>query len=392
MKTPRKDMMLTLSFAAFCVILFFLPTGYENRLPQNSHLARGRVLEVDNSDLHQAMVVKTGNQVLTVKLLSGAYRGQQLNVVNQLTGKMEMDEVLVPGREILVEYALQDNRPVRGIARGNYRLRLEVGLVVGFVCVLVLVGGWTGVKAVLSFVFAALMLWKIMIPRFLQGDDPIIVALWVVAAMTAAVSFLVGGWSRKGWITFIGAFSGLLLTCGLAHLFTAKFHLHGAVRPYAEALIYSGFDQLNLSRIFVASIFVACSGAVMDLAMDISASMDEILKQKPDIGLVEHIRSGMAVGRSVVGTMTTTLLLAYSGSYIALLMLMMGLGVPLLSMLNRNIISAEILNTMVGSFGMVTVAPLTAVMGGVIYRYAHVGLLSRSLSRLSTRKAVPTTA
>ncbi len=128
------------------------------------------------------------------------------------------------------------------------------------------------------------------------------------------------------------------------------------------------FYTLNLTRIFVASIFIACSGAVMDLAMDISASMHEIQPKKPDIGLFEHIRSGMTVGRSVVGTMTTTLLLAYSGSYIALLMLFMGQGIPLLNMLNKGFMAAEVLNTIVGSFGMVTVAPFTALAGGLIYR------------------------
>jgi uncharacterized membrane protein len=106
----------------------------------------------------------------------------------------------------------------------------------------------------------------------------------------------------------------------------------------------------------------------MDLAMDISAAMHEIIIKKPDIGLLEHIKSGVAVGRSVVGTMTTTLLLAYSGSYIALLMLFMGMGIPVVSMLNKNFVAAEIVNTIVGSFGMVTVAPLTAITGGILFR------------------------
>jgi uncharacterized membrane protein len=107
----------------------------------------------------------------------------------------------------------------------------------------------------------------------------------------------------------------------------------------------------------------------MDLAMDISASMHEIAEKKPEIGFVEHVASGMAIGRSVIGTMTTTLLLAYSGSYIALLMLFMGLGVPLPTILNKNFVAAEVVNTIVGSFGLVTVAPFTALTGGLIYGF-----------------------
>ena len=105
----------------------------------------------------------------------------------------------------------------------------------------------------------------------------------------------------------------------------------------------------------------------MDLAMDISAAMHEIREKHPAISIKEHIASGLSVGRSVIGTMTTTLLLAYSGSYIAMLMLFMGQGVPLINIFNLNFVAAEILNTIVGSFGLVTVAPITAVAGGIIY-------------------------
>ncbi len=364
----RRDLVLVSVFALLCAGLAFVPTGFENRQYKNCHLARARVLDVDDTHVYRAAIIRTGTQNLTVELLSGPFRGQRAVVVNYLTGKMELDDILIEGREILVEYSVRDGSVGTAVARGNYRLRMELFLVVLFAAVLVLVAGWTGVKAMLSFLFAVLMIWKLMLPLFLRERDPILVALCVVAALTASVSFLVGGLTHKGLVTFVGAFSGLVLTCILAHFSTRLLRLHGAVLPFAETLLYSGFHGLNLTRIFVASIFIACSGAVMDLAMDIAASMDEIRKKKPDIGFWEHIGSGMAVGRAVVGTMTTTLLLAYSGSYIGLLMLFMGQGIPLLSVLNRGFMAAEVLNTLVGSLGVVAVAPLTALAGGLLYR------------------------
>jgi uncharacterized membrane protein len=189
--------------------------------------------------------------------------------------------------------------------------------------------------------------------------------------LTAATSFLVGGVTRKGLTTFLGALLGLLLTCGLAQLFGSAFRVHGAVRPFAETLLYSGFGHLDLTRLFLASVFIAASGAVMDLAMDIAASMDEVRDKSPTITMVAHIKSGMAVGRSVIGTMTTTLLLAYSGSYVMMLMLFVSQGVPTENILNLNFVAAEILNIMVGSFGLVTVAPFTALAGGVVYHVAR---------------------
>ena len=101
--------------------------------------------------------------------------------------------------------------------------------------------------------------------------------------------------------------------------------------------------------------------------MDVAASMDEVVLRKPDISFREVMGSGFRVGRAVVGTMTTTLLFAYSGGYITLLMVFMAQGVPLANLFNLNYVAAEILNTVVGSFGLVTVAPFTAIAGAVIY-------------------------
>ncbi len=109
------------------------------------------------------------------------------------------------------------------------------------------------------------------------------------------ICFSVGGLTRRGLTTFLGSLLGLL-TCGLATLFTQLFRLHGAVRPFAEMLLYSGYPHLNLTDIFTASVCIACSGAVMDLAMDIAATMDEIKHRYPEIGRLEHMRSGLRVG------------------------------------------------------------------------------------------------
>jgi Predicted multitransmembrane protein len=105
----------------------------------------------------------------------------------------------------------------------------------------------------------------------------------------------------------------------------------------------------------------------MDIAMDVSASMNEIIEKKPDVSRKEIVTSGFTVGRAVIGTMTTTLLLAYSGGCTAMLMIFIGQGLPLSSIININYVAAEMLHTIVGSFGLVTVAPFTAIVGGLIY-------------------------
>lgn len=306
--------------------------------------------------------------MLTVELLDGPHRGETITITNQLTGKLELDELYTSGATILVEYDLIAGVPSNGVARGYYRLHLQLLLIGIFATLLIALAGVTGLKAALSFVFAALVLWKLYFPLILLGYPPIPTGLAVVAILTAVITFSVGGLDRRGVATFTGSMLGVLLTCGLALWFAQAFHLHGAIRPFAEALLYSGYHDLPLTEIFIASIFIASSGAVMDLAMDIAASMDEIKLSNPGIGVVAHIGAGLRVGRAVIGTMTTTLLLAYSSSHITMFLLFMAKGLPAQNILNAPFVSAEILNILVGSFGLVTVAPFTALVAGLLYR------------------------
>ncbi|MDZ8118359.1 YibE/F family protein [Pontiella agarivorans] len=369
--STQKDLIIILFFTLLCLILTQIKTGFEynGKTEREIYRHRGVVLATDNADIEVFGVVHTGFQHLEVRLLGGPHNGQIIEVQNQLFGVLERDEVYADGDELLVQYFLNpDQTPGLGTARGHYRIHLEITLISLFALALIAVAGLTGFKAILSFAFATLMIWKIMLPMFLKGFDPIWVALGVVAGLTASISFLVGGLTRKGFVTFAGAFLGLALTAGLAVVFGRLFHIHGAVRPYAENLLHGGFAHLQLTPIFIAGIFLAASGAVMDLAMDIAASMEEVKRKHPEIHVIEHIRSGLRVGRSVIGTMTTTLLLAYSSSYIFMFMLFISQDIPPIQIFNLNYVAAEVLNTMVGSFGLVTVAPFTALIGGLVMR------------------------
>ena len=158
-----------------------------------------------------------------------------------------------------------------------------------------------------------------------------------------------------------------LAVTGLALLLFPPFRLHGAILPYSETLLYSGFEHLNLGRLFVAAIVLGASGAVIDMAIDVSAAMGEVAAKRPDLSTRELTASGCTVGRALVSTLVTTLLMAYVSGEMALLMVLVSKGIPPAQILNLNFISAEVLKTVVGSFGLVTVAPFTAVVGGLLY-------------------------
>lgn len=366
----RRDLVLAAVFLVVSTVLFHLPTGFENRVARQSVRCKGRVLLVDDTDIVQLGMVKSGDQTVRLRLLDGPFKGREVTGNNPLLGQMDRDKIFRPGDTALVVLSLDEQGEIRFVnPQEHYRLGLEATLLVIFALALVAFGGWTGIKALLSFVFAALMLWKVLVPGLLKGYPPVPAAVGVVALMTAVIIFLVAGLNRKGVVAFTGAMLGVLTSAVMAVYYTGAFHLHGAVLPFAETLLYSGFGHLDLTAIFVAAVFLAASGAVMDLAMDVAASMEEVVAKRPDIGPWEAMRSGLTVGRAVVGTMTTTLLLAYSGGYLTLLMAFMAQGVPLANLFNLVYVASEVLKTLVGSFGLVMVAPFTALVGGFVLTY-----------------------
>jgi uncharacterized membrane protein len=363
----KRDAALVAAFFLLSIVLYFVPTGFGDRSPRNSVRCRGRVIEVNNSEIFQRGIVKVGTQALRVKILNGPYAGTEVKAINELIGKMELDKIFATGDIALMVLTLKGDEIYFANAQDHYRINIELILLFCFAVLLVVFGGLTGAKALLSFVFAAMMIWKIMIPLFLKDVNPILASLGVVIIMTGAIIFLVGGLTKRGLVAFLGAMLGIVVTMIMALTFSRGFHLHGAVKQFSETLLYSGYPHLNLTRIFLAGIFLASSGAVMDLAMDVASGMDEVVLRNPAISFYDAMQAGFGIGRPVVGTMTTTLLLAYSGGYVSLLMVFMAQGVPLINLFNLTYVAAEVLHTLVGSFGLVTVAPFTAITGALIY-------------------------
>ncbi len=365
MRTLKKDTVLVIAFIILCVIAWCLPTGFEEKIDKNSVRCRGEVLDVDNSNVLQHGMVKTGEQKVALKIKNGPFKGRTFDAENQLLGQMDRDKIFRKGDTAFVVLTVDpDGNVIYVNPQAHYRIGIEIFLLSVFALLLIAFGGFTGLKALLSFLFSALVIWKVLIPSLLKGWDPILVTLGITAILCAAIIFLVAGVNRKGTTAFCGCFAGILTSCGMAFYFTQSLHLHGAVMPFAETLLYSGFGHLDLTRIYIAAVFIACSGAVMDLGVDVAASMNEVVEKHPSINRMDLIKSGLNVGRAVAGTMTTTLLLAYSGGFITLLMAFMAQGIPLSSTFNIIYVAAEVLKTIVGSFGLVTVAPFTALVGG----------------------------
>lgn len=349
------------------VILLILPTGFEGaQAYQNADRVSALVLSTDESDVVDTGLIRSGEQRCRVRILGGQFKGVETDAVNRLNGSLAEDKIFSADDKAFVVVSHSQGQITTVFMTDHYRLDKEVVLAAAFILLLLLFAGATGLRAVLSFADAILLLWKVLVPCMLKGFNPIWIAMFLVLILTCLILSLIYGLDRRCLAAVSGASLGILVTAVLGYLFTDLFQIHGAVMESSESLLYAGYQHLDLTKIFVASIFLGSSGAVMDLSVDICSSVYEVVKKRPEITPRDAIASGFAVGRAACGSTTTTLLLAYSGSYVALLMVFMAQGTPVALMLNYKYVAAEIIHTIVGSFGLVTVAPLTAITSGLL--------------------------
>ena len=324
-------------------VLLLIPTGFEEAVNyKDSVRAVGIVVATDDSAIHHSGLIQYGEQLCTLQIKDGIFAGEQIEGVNFLNGSLAADKIYQIGDEAFIRISCKplseagdhDGQIINGYAistcvmTDHFRLTKEAVLIIAFFVLLILVAGKNGIRAIFSFVITILSIWKLLVPAYLRGYSPVWVGIGITTLLTLIIIFFVYGFDRRTLTACLGAMLGILTTCILGILFA--------------------------------------SGAMMDLAVDITSAVHEVVEKKPEIGWREATRSGMNVGRAAMGTMTTTLLLAYSGGYITSLMVYMAQGTPIDHILNYKYVASEILDTVIGSFGLVTVAPFTALMSGIL--------------------------
>ena len=348
---------------ALCCAALLLVPGARRLADDGARTVRAEVVETDDSGLQLHGLVEFGTQLMKVRLPDG----RVFQAANELRAQMELDKKFAVGDTALVVLTPNAADGDILVARDHWRMGWGFAFFAGFCVLLCVFGGWTGLKALFSFVFSCLVVWKLLIPLVLAGWHASTVVFAAVAVLTGVIMYLVAGWTRKGISAFVGSMLGVVASLALAHFFGRVMNVNGATMPFAQQLLYSGFSGLDLQDIFFGAIVLASSGAVMDLAMDISAGVSEVARHSPGLGRRELFMSGIRIGRAVVGTMTTTLLLAYSGGYLTLLMVFAAQGTSPVDFINSTLVSAEFVKTMVGSFGLVLVAPASALVAAYLH-------------------------
>jgi len=212
LKESKKDIIFIIISFLLTIAVFMIPTGFENSgVQSNSVRCKVLITHADNQYVRTIGPVKYGHQILEIQVLRGKFKGAVYPTTNNLVGKMEMDKVFVKGEDALAVLTLADDGAVSMIrVMDHYRTDKTIILCALFVVFTIIIMGWMGLKILLTFVFSAVMLIKVLYPLALRGFDPLIGALIITTIISAVILFLVGGISRRALSAFLGTVSGIL--------------------------------------------------------------------------------------------------------------------------------------------------------------------------------------
>ncbi len=330
--------------------------------------ARGRVLEVLSTDIQDTGYgLVTERQLLRVAITSGRYRGETVVVEHFKSGHPVYDVSVSAGDGVLLLLQVEGGRLGPVFIEAPLRQPQLVWLALGFILALVAAGGKKGLKAVLSLALMVLVVVKVLLPLLLKGFSPIPLTVLVAVVVSAVVLMAIGGPTRKTLVATIGTTGGVTAAGLLAMKVGAAARLTGLSAEEAQMLLFipQGTD-FDFRGLLFAGIIIGALGAVMDVGMSVASAMAELKRVDPAASPRQLFTSGMNVGRDVMGTMSNTLILAYTGGAIPLMLLFMAYDTPLTYIVNLDLIATEVVRALSGSIGLVLAIPITALAGAYV--------------------------
>lgn len=318
---------------------------------------------------------ESGSQLLLVRLKSGTHAGETLPLSNPHFVGIYTSEKVSEGDSISVLQAENaDTGEIVSLDMKNYDRSGLVWLVLGlFLVAVVIVGGRTGLKSLLGLFLTVVTLIWIFIPLWLKGAQPVPLAFGL-CVLVAVMSFLIlGGTSKKIVCAILGTVAGMALAAAFSALTQSilridSYAMYDAGSDFADLANFQqrGFG-VHLDGLLTAGIIISSLGAVMDVAMSLSSAVGELRAVNPSLNWKDLWKSGMHIGRDMVGTMTNTLILAFVGSSLVLVIRLWMQGASYLSLTSSRYLSVELVSALSASIGVILAVPLTAIIGAVLF-------------------------
>ena len=345
----------------------------EHDSENNEEYLRGQVLSVTDLDPQRPdipsgdySVVAPGDltQEAEVIITAGDFKGETIDITNHYSQYDMYRIYLHEGMNvILVDFSgnLSGDVYLHDIARDT----TIYYLMAAFAFFLVLLGGYRGLKALFALTLICLYIIKILLPLVSSGYSPVMVSVASAILLVVVTLIIIGGFNKKSFAAILGTVTGLLVAGFLALYVGRVAYLTGLSSQEAQMLFF--FDEtLNLRELLFAGIIIGALGAVIDVGMSVASAAREIKNANPCIGFIGLVKSSLNVGRDVMATMSNTMILAYVGAAIPLLLLIMSSDMPWLRIINIEFIATEIVRGMTISMGLIASVPATAIFAALL--------------------------
>lgn len=309
-----------------------------------------------------------GTQKLGVTVKSGTYKGEEMVAFNYI-GPLSGVPVSVGDSVILTIKTHADGEHSATVYEFNRIPILGIFLLLFFIAVII-VGGRTGLKSLVGLLFTIFCLFTILIPLLIKGAPTVLTTFFMCAYVALVCFTILGGIHRKTVSAFLGTVSGTFLAMAFALMVQYFAKIDGLRLEDVEPMIqlkYAGAPiGIHLQGLLVASIIISALGAVMDVAMSISSALEEVHAANPKLSKNELFKSGMNIGRDMVGTMTNTLILAFLGSEFTLIIFLYSRGLTFYHLFSTAFVALETISGISSSIGMVLAIPLTALISSTL--------------------------
>jgi uncharacterized membrane protein len=314
-------------------------------------------------------------KVYRVEILEGKNKGTIVNAEYDssyyATMNYEPPEIKINDKVLLyIERNEADeitNVYVAEMVRDKYLLYLTIFLIIA----LIAVGGFKGLKSILALIFTFFVIFKFILPMIIKGYDPVYVSVPICTAIIIITVFLVCGVNKKSFAAILGT-SGGVIVAGLLVKITATIAKIQGIGSEESRMLAATPENMTIDfgGILFAGVIIGTLGAAIDVGISISSTMNEIKMVKPEIKKTELMKRGMNVGKDIMATMSNTLILAYLGGSMQLLLLYTAVDVNFSYIVNTDLMATEILRAVAGTIGLVFTIPLTAVFSGILsYNY-----------------------
>jgi len=327
-----------------------------------SETARARVTQIiEEGEIDLGGTVQR-YQLARVELLEGKYQGIPMEMDYGKRGILANVVYLQPGDKVLVTIGSRPDGVLTVYFVDFVRSDTLLWLTALFVAVILAISRWKGLRSLLSLAFSLLVIIGYIIPHILAGEDPLWVSIVGSVMLLGVTLYLTYGWNLKTHAAVVSMVFVLLITGTLAVLFVLFTRLTGSGDENALFLLQMLNTQINLRGLLLGGMIIGALGVLDDLVTTQASAVFELHHANESLGFRALFRSAMRIGQDHVAATVNTLVLAYAGAALPML-LMFSLGRGNYGFLvNFEFIAEEIVRTLVGSLGLVTAVPLTTAI------------------------------